>query len=75
MRETIAVSNVAEGYLRLLGMRGIEFIFGNGGTDFAPLIEAYGLAESAGRAAAAADCGPPRECGGCHGSWLHRHDR
>jgi acetolactate synthase-1/2/3 large subunit len=48
MQETIAVNNVAEGYLRLLGVRGIEFIFGNGGTDFAPLIEAYSRAQGTG---------------------------
>lgn len=33
-------SDVAEAYLSLLADRGIRQIFGNGGTDFAPLIEA-----------------------------------
>ena len=32
---------VAEAYLRLLGARGIDCLFANAGTDFAPIIEAY----------------------------------
>ena len=35
------VESVAEAYLELLAARGIEYFFGNGGTDFAPIIEAY----------------------------------
>ena len=35
------VESVAEAYLELLASRGIEYFFGNGGTDFAPIIEAY----------------------------------
>ena len=32
---------VAEAYLRLLKLRGIDYFFANAGTDFAPLIEAF----------------------------------
>ena len=35
------VDSVAEAYLELLAARGIDYFFGNGGTDFAPIIEAY----------------------------------
>ena len=33
--------SVAAAYLALLADRGIDYLFGNAGTDFAPLIEAY----------------------------------
>jgi acetolactate synthase-1/2/3 large subunit len=33
--------NVAAAYLALLADRGVDYLFGNAGTDFAPLIEAY----------------------------------
>jgi acetolactate synthase-1/2/3 large subunit len=33
--------SVAEAYLGLLAARGIEYLFGNGGTDFGPIVEAY----------------------------------
>ncbi len=39
--KTIASGSVAEAYLQLLADRGIDYLFGNAGTDFAPLIEAY----------------------------------
>ena len=42
---------VAEAYLRALKSRGVDWIFGNAGTDFAPLIETL----AAGGEAAAAD--------------------
>jgi acetolactate synthase I/II/III large subunit len=32
---------VAAAYLALLAERGVDYLFGNAGTDFAPLIEAY----------------------------------
>ncbi len=38
-RKTIQVETVGEAYLNLLAARGIEYIFGNGGTDFAPIVE------------------------------------
>jgi acetolactate synthase-1/2/3 large subunit len=39
-QKTIAVESVAEAYLALLAERGIEYLFANGGTDFAPVNEA-----------------------------------
>jgi acetolactate synthase I/II/III large subunit len=39
-KKTIAVDSVAEAYLTLLAERGIEYLFANGGTDFAPMNEA-----------------------------------
>ena len=41
MNKNADVASVAEAYLELLAARGIEYFFGNGGTDFAPIIEAY----------------------------------
>ena len=38
----------AEAYLGLLGARGVEYLFANGGTDFAPLAEAYAKGRSLG---------------------------
>ncbi|HKN09739.1 MAG TPA: thiamine pyrophosphate-requiring protein [Pseudomonadota bacterium] len=40
-RKELAVDSVAEAYLALLGDRGVEYLFANAGTDFAPLVEAY----------------------------------
>jgi acetolactate synthase-1/2/3 large subunit len=39
---------VAEAYLQLLSDRGIDYLFANAGTDFAPLIEAYAKLQSEG---------------------------
>ena len=38
----------AEAYLARLGERGIEYVFANAGTDFAPIVEA--LSRNAGNA-------------------------
>ena len=38
---TMEAATVAEAYLRLLADRGIENLFANAGTDFAPIIEGY----------------------------------
>src|ERR1700755_1292190 len=40
--------NVAASYLGLLADRGVDYLFGNAGTDFAPLVEAYAEAARAG---------------------------
>jgi acetolactate synthase I/II/III large subunit len=40
--------NVAGAYLALLADRGVDYLFGNAGTDFAPIIEAYAHAAQAG---------------------------
>lgn len=41
MNTKVEVESVAEAYLELLAARNIDYFFGNGGTDFAPIIEAY----------------------------------
>jgi acetolactate synthase I/II/III large subunit len=43
--------SVAAAYLTLLAERGVEYLFGNAGTDFAPLIEAYAQVGETGGAA------------------------
>ena len=42
--------SVAAAYLALLADRGVEYLFGNAGTDFAPLIEAYAKRGAQGQA-------------------------
>jgi Thiamine pyrophosphate enzyme, N-terminal TPP binding domain len=39
---------VAEAYLTLLAERGVDYLFANAGTDFAPLIEAFAKAQATG---------------------------
>src|SRR5256885_4618136 len=41
MTKKATIESTAEAYLELLADRGVEYLFGNAGTDFAPLIEAY----------------------------------
>ena len=41
MHQRVEADSVAEAYLGLLAARGIDYFFGNGGTDFAPIVEAY----------------------------------
>src|SRR5438105_11384830 len=43
--------NVAAAYLALLADRGVDYLFGNAGTDFAPLIEAYARMAKSGASA------------------------
>src|SRR5499425_2467597 len=43
-----SAGNVAAAYLALLADRGVDYLFGNAGTDFAPLIEAYAGAAQTG---------------------------
>src|SRR5687768_13214465 len=38
----------AEAWLGLLAARGIEYLFANGGTDFAPVVEAYAKGQKLG---------------------------
>lgn len=40
--------SVAESYLRHLAAHGVEYLFGNGGTDFAPIAEAVARSEADG---------------------------
>src|SRR5438094_678718 len=41
MQRTVPVETTADAYLELLAARGIDHLFGNGGTDFGPIIDAY----------------------------------
>ncbi len=43
-RKELMVDTVAEAYLALLAERGVEHLFANAGTDFAPLVEAFAKA-------------------------------
>ena len=45
---TKEAESVAGAYLALLADRGIEYLFGNAGTDFAPIVEAYAQAAQTG---------------------------
>src|SRR3954470_16493736 len=47
-RKEMAVDSVAEAYLALLADRGVEYLFANAGTDFAPIVEAYAKAAHTG---------------------------
>ncbi len=49
MRKRASVESVAEAYLELLAARRIDYFFGNAGTDFAPIIEAYAKREAQGQ--------------------------
>ena len=49
-RKQIDTASVAEAYLALLADRGIEYLFANAGTDFAPIVEAYAKAAHTGLA-------------------------
>src|SRR6478735_12340088 len=42
------LGSVAEAYLALLADRGVEYLFANAGTDFAPIVEAYAKASHSG---------------------------
>jgi len=46
--KTIASGTVADAYLALLADRGIDYLFANAGTDFAPLIESFAKAQVSG---------------------------
>src|SRR5947199_9947488 len=47
-RKQLKVDSVAEAYLALLAERGVEYLFANAGTDFAPIVEAYAKAAHTG---------------------------
>ncbi len=48
MNHKPSVATVAEAYLELLAARGVKYFFGNSGTDFAPIIEAFAKREAQG---------------------------
>ncbi|MGH2365683.1 MAG: thiamine pyrophosphate-requiring protein [Chloroflexota bacterium] len=41
MKKRAAVESTAEAYLEILAARGVRYFFGNGGTDFGPIVDAY----------------------------------
>ena len=43
-----SAATVAEAYLELLASRGLKYFFGNSGTDFAPIIEAFAKRDAEG---------------------------
>jgi acetolactate synthase I/II/III large subunit len=47
-RKELVVDSVAEAYLALLAERGVDYLFANAGTDFAPLVEAFAKAARTG---------------------------
>jgi len=46
---TVQVENTAQAYLELLRARGIEYFFGNAGTDFGPLVDAFARFQAEGK--------------------------
>ena len=50
-QQTIQVDSLAEAYLSLLSDRGVDYLFGNAGTDFASIIEALSKAVTGGASA------------------------
>jgi acetolactate synthase-1/2/3 large subunit len=49
-KKTLKNVTVADAYLALLADRGVDYLFANAGTDFAPLIEALAKAQALGTA-------------------------
>jgi acetolactate synthase-1/2/3 large subunit len=49
MNATNEKTTAAEAFLELLASRGIEYFFGNSGTDFAPIIEAFAKRQAQGK--------------------------
>ena len=46
--KTLKDVTVADAYLAILADRGVDYLFGNAGTDFAPLIESLSKAQTLG---------------------------
>ncbi|MHA1107797.1 MAG: thiamine pyrophosphate-binding protein, partial [Alphaproteobacteria bacterium] len=47
-KKTLKNVTVADAYLALLADRGVDYLFANAGTDFAPLIESLAKAQALG---------------------------
>jgi hypothetical protein len=60
--------SVAEAYLALLAERGVEYLFGNAGTDFPPIVEALAKAEASGGKAP-----QPADRFACARDWFASH--
>ena len=69
-RKEMAVDSVAEAYLTLLAERGVEYLFANAGTDFAPLVEAFAKAARTGAPAPKPILATHENSGVVDGAWL-----
>jgi hypothetical protein len=49
-QKSVAAETVAQAFLELLADRRIDYLFGNGGTDFAPVLDALAWAKEQGGA-------------------------
>jgi acetolactate synthase-1/2/3 large subunit len=49
-KKTVQVENTAQAYLELLRERGVDYFFGNSGTDFASLIDGFAKLAAEGKA-------------------------
>jgi acetolactate synthase-1/2/3 large subunit len=49
MVKTANQISVAEAFLELLASRGVDYFFGNSGTDFAPIVEAFAKRQAQGK--------------------------
>ena len=49
MKKTVAVETTAQAYLELLHDRGVEYFFGNGGTDFASIVDGFAKLQADGK--------------------------
>ncbi len=47
--KTFKIETTAQAYLKLLSERGVEYLFANAGTDFAPLIDAFAFFAATGQ--------------------------
>ena len=74
-QQTIQVDSLAEAYLSLLADRGVDYLFGNAGTDFASVIEALSKAATPGHVRPGAGHRAAREPRGVDGAWLFPGDR
>lgn len=65
-------ATVGEAYVRLLGARGIDYVFANAGTDFAPVIEGWARARADGAAVPALVTVPHENVAVCMalGHWM-----
>ena len=45
---TFTPETAADAWIGLLAMRGVDYLFANGGTDFAPVVEAYAKGQKLG---------------------------
>ena len=74
-QEQIQVDSLAEAYLALLKDRGVDYLFGNAGTDFASVIEALSKSDHRRHECADTDDGAARKPRGLHGAWLFPRHR